>query len=115
METARTFSSALAGAIHALCIALELSRLSWVVAVQGRDRARPALHKLAAGNAQGLLAIMERAHAAQRRAGASFVATMRSATTASSLAGTSNDSIPPGGVNPPAMKSSFTKRPLEAC
>jgi transposase len=77
METARTFNSAApAGAIHALYIALELSRLSWVVAVQGRARARPALHKLAAGNIQGLLAIVERAHAAQRRAGAPFVATI---------------------------------------
>jgi hypothetical protein len=46
METTRTFSSAApAGAIHALYIVLELSCSLWVVAVQGRARARPALHR----------------------------------------------------------------------
>jgi hypothetical protein len=57
METTRTFNSAApARAIHAL----ELSRSLWVVAVQGRARAPPHFHELAAASARGLLAIVER-------------------------------------------------------
>lgn len=52
---------------HALYVSLELSRSSWVVAVQSRGQARPALHKLAAGDVQGLLAIVAGAQATQKR------------------------------------------------
>lgn len=51
-----------------LYVALELSRSSWVVAVQRRSQGRPALHKLVAGDVDGLLAIVVRAQAANGHA-----------------------------------------------
>jgi transposase len=44
-----------------LYIALELSRSTWVVAVQSRGRARPSVHKLAAGDVNALLKLAENA------------------------------------------------------
>lgn len=51
-----------------LYIALELSRSSWVVAVQRRSQGRPALHKLVAGDVDGLIAIVRKAQAADLHA-----------------------------------------------
>lgn len=52
-----------------LYVALELSRSSWVVAVQRSGQIRPAIHKLIAGDIEGLLAVVARARLAEAQAG----------------------------------------------
>jgi transposase len=63
-----------------LYIALELSRSTWVVAVQSRGRARPSVHKLAAGDVNALLKLAETRGLGVRRA--RLLAAMRLVTTA---------------------------------
>lgn len=50
-----------------LFVALELSRASWVVAIQSRSQRRPALHKLEAGDVDQLFAAVAKARAAHER------------------------------------------------
>src|SRR5471032_3607986 len=42
-------------------VALELSRSSWLVAIQGSDEGRPSRHKVDAGDAKRILALIEQA------------------------------------------------------
>ena len=52
-----------------LYVALELSRSSWIIAVQDSGRDRPGVHKLAAGDVDGLLAIVARARCKNTHSG----------------------------------------------
>jgi transposase len=51
-------------------VALELSRSSWLVAIQGSDEGRPSRHKVGAGDAKRVVAVIDQARrAAARRCG----------------------------------------------
>ena len=50
-----------------LFVALELSRASWVVAIQSRSQRRPAIHKLKPGDVDQLLTAVAKVRAAQER------------------------------------------------
>jgi transposase len=51
-------------------VALELSRSSWLVAIQGSDEGRPSRHKVGAGDAKRVVALIDQARrAAARRCG----------------------------------------------
>src|SRR5258708_40296685 len=48
-------------------VALELSRSSWLVAIQGSDEGRPSRHKVGAGDAKRVLALIEQARRVMAR------------------------------------------------
>jgi hypothetical protein len=43
------------GSANTLCCALELSKKSWLLAIQFPDRVQPSLHSLGGGDAAGLV------------------------------------------------------------
>jgi transposase len=56
--------------VTTIYVALELSRSSWLVAIQGSDESRPARHKVGAGDAKRVVALIDLARgAAARRCG----------------------------------------------
>lgn len=60
--------AAAAGGRQAVCVAVELSKKGWLVAVRGPVGDRISLHRLSAGDAAGLLALVARARRAAAEA-----------------------------------------------
>jgi transposase len=60
METTEIGGDPVDAASVTLYVSIELSRSSWLVAVQGHGAQRPSRHKLAAGDADGLLTLIAR-------------------------------------------------------
>jgi transposase len=69
MDNRKSSASAVGGDIATVFVAIELSGKEWLTAVQSPRQDRPGRHKLAAADARGLWAVIERERSALQRAG----------------------------------------------
>jgi transposase len=73
MDNRKSSTPAVAADVATVFVAIELSGKEWLAALQSPRQERPGRHKLAAANARGLWAVIEREQSALRRAGWSQV------------------------------------------
>ncbi len=73
MDNRKSSASAVAADVATVFVAIELSGKDWLTAVQSPRQERPSRHKLAAADARGLWAVIERERSALQRAGWSKV------------------------------------------
>jgi transposase len=69
MDNRKSTAPAVTVGVATVFVAIELSGKDWLTAVQSPRQERPGRHKLAAADAAGLWAVIERERAALRRAG----------------------------------------------
>lgn len=69
MDNRKSVASTVASDVATVYGAIELSRKSWLAAVQSTRQERASRHKLAAGDAAGLWQVLERERAALQRSG----------------------------------------------
>ncbi len=69
MDNRKSSTPAVKADVATVFVAIELSRKDWLAAVQSPRQERPGRHKLAAADARGLWAVIERERAALQREG----------------------------------------------
>ncbi len=69
MDNRKSSAPAVAADVATVFVAIELSGKDWLTAVQSPRQERPGRHKLAAGDARGLWAVIERERSALQRDG----------------------------------------------